>query len=208
MLERNSRAPNTGKAETRRKRQLLVLIGFQLALSLLYVVEYITYWWIGFDDIPWEMVELYEISEGLFAFAGIGISISLIFMLLRRNREVETQLKAASGAFHQLMRERFDAWRLSPSEAEVALFTIKGMSNAEIARLRGTSEGTIKAQSNAIFRKAGVNNRSQLLGVFVEDLVGGAIVEEAPATRAMRDETTVSHPSPVALDAGHGLKEQ
>jgi DNA-binding CsgD family transcriptional regulator len=194
-----------GNGEARRKRQLLVLIGFQLALSMLYVVEYVSYYWIGYDNIPWEMVELYEISEGLFAFAGIAISISLIFMLLRRNREVETQLKAASGAFHQLMRERFEDWRLSPSEAEVALFTIKGLSNAEIARLRGTSEGTIKAQSNAIFRKAGVNNRSQLLGIFVEDLVGGAIVEPASETRA-RMQASVS-PS-VAIDASQGAKDQ
>jgi DNA-binding CsgD family transcriptional regulator len=198
----------TGVGEIRRKRHLLVLIGFQLALSLLYVVEYVSYYWVGYDHIPWEMVELYEISEGLFAFAGIAISISLIFMLLRRNREVETQLKAASGAFHQLMRERFEAWHLSPSEAEVALFTIKGLSNAEIARLRGTSEGTIKAQSNAIFRKAGVNNRTQLLGVFVEDLVGGAIVDPVPETRVRRPDTKAKASVPVVLDASQGLKDQ
>lgn len=180
MLATNEDATSKTSAlgDSRRRRVLLILIGFQLALSILFLFEFVSYYVVGYNNMPWEIVELYEISEGVFALASIVISISLIFMLLRRNRQIETQLKAATGAFHQLMRERFEDWQLSPAEAEVALFTIKGLSNAEIAGIRGTSEGTVKAQSNAIFRKAGVNNRSQLLGIFVEDLVGGSIVPE------------------------------
>ncbi len=180
MLATNEDATSKSKAlgNSRRRRVLLILIGFQLALSILFLIEFVTYYVVGYNNMPWEIVELYEISEGVFALASIVISISLIFMLLRRNLQIETQLKAATGAFHQLMRERFEAWQLSPAEAEVALFTIKGLSNAEIAGIRGTSEGTVKAQSNAIFRKSGVNNRSQLLGIFVEELVGGSIVPE------------------------------
>jgi len=41
----------------------------------------------------------------------------------------------------------------------------------EIARLRDTSEGTVKAQSNAIYRKAGVSGRYQLLSLFVDELM-------------------------------------
>jgi len=40
-----------------------------------------------------------------------------------------------------------------------------------MARLRDSSEGTIKAQSNAIYRKAGVSGRAQLLSLFIEDLL-------------------------------------
>ena len=50
----------------------------------------------------------------------------------------------------------------------MALFAIKGMSTAEIARLRTTSEGTVKAQTAAIYRKAGVSGRPQLLSLFIE----------------------------------------
>jgi hypothetical protein len=53
----------------------------------------------------------------------------------------------------------------------VALFAIKGLSTQEIAALRATSEGTVKAQTNAIYRKAGVNGRPQLLSLFIEDLL-------------------------------------
>ena len=41
----------------------------------------------------------------------------------------------------------------------------------EIAGLRNTSEGTVKAQTNAIYRKAGVTGRPQLLSLFIEDLM-------------------------------------
>ena len=77
------------------------------------------------------------------------------------------------------MHERFNAWGLTPAERDVALFAIKGLSTAEIAGLRGTSEGTVKAQSNAIYRKAGVSSRSQLLSLFIEDLLD----EQAPAVQ-------------------------
>ena len=53
----------------------------------------------------------------------------------------------------------------------MAIFAIKGLKTHEIARLRQTSEGTVKAQCNAIYRKAGVSGRTQLLSVFIEDLM-------------------------------------
>ena len=70
-----------------------------------------------------------------------------------------------------VMAERFDDWGLTPAERDVALFAIKGMSIQEIAALRQTSEGTVKAQTNAIYRKAGVSGRPQLLSLFIEDLL-------------------------------------
>ncbi|MGB1082547.1 MAG: helix-turn-helix transcriptional regulator, partial [Alphaproteobacteria bacterium] len=61
----------------------------------------------------------------------------------------------------------------SPSESDVALFAIKGSSIAEIARMRGTKDGTIKAQLNAIYRKAGVTGRPQLISFFIDEMVDG-----------------------------------
>ena len=55
--------------------------------------------------------------------------------------------------------------------ADAALFAIKGLSIQDIAAVRETSEGTVKAQTNAIYRKAGVSGRSQLLSLFIEDLI-------------------------------------
>jgi DNA-binding CsgD family transcriptional regulator len=53
----------------------------------------------------------------------------------------------------------------------VALYAVKGYANAEIAELRGKSEATIKTQINAVFRKAGVQNRGQLIAQFLDLLL-------------------------------------
>lgn len=58
----------------------------------------------------------------------------------------------------------------------MALFSIKGLTTPEIASLRTTSEGTAKAQSNAIYRKAGASGRPQLLSLFMEDLLGDGLL--------------------------------
>jgi DNA-binding CsgD family transcriptional regulator len=65
----------------------------------------------------------------------------------------------------------FEDWGLTAAERDVALFALKGLSIAEIADLRQTSQGTVKAQTNAIYRKAGVSGRPQLLSLFVDELM-------------------------------------
>lgn len=117
----------------------------------------------------------------------VGVTIGLVFGTIlgwsalrhsrRKGRETERKLKDASNAFMQVMAEHFDQWGLTPAESDVALFSLKGLTVNEIAELRGTSAGTIKAQTNAIYRKAGVSGRPQLLSVFIDDL----IQDELPA---------------------------
>jgi DNA-binding CsgD family transcriptional regulator len=70
-----------------------------------------------------------------------------------------------------LLDEYFSQWGLSASESDVALLAVKGLSITEIAGIRGSREGTVKAQLNAVYRKAGVGNRSQLLSMFIEELM-------------------------------------
>lgn len=130
--------------------------------------------------IAWQARELLEIG----AAVGLALGVVLGAIALRRaNRArvaAEEKLRLASGAFMELLAERFSAWGLTAAERDVALFAIKGMSTAEIASLRGTSEGTVKAQTNAIYRKASVTGRPQLLSLFIEDLMGEALVPGQP----------------------------
>lgn len=95
--------------------------------------------------------------------------------LLDRNQRVEEQLKIASGAFHELLNQSFDQWDLTESEKDVALLAIKGLGIQEISKIRVTKQGTVKAQLNAIYRKAGVNGRPQLISIFVEELMADGL---------------------------------
>ena len=55
----------------------------------------------------------------------------------------------------------------------MALLAVKGLSIAEIAQMRNTREGTVKAQNAAVYRKAGVSGRAELMSVFMEEIVAG-----------------------------------
>jgi len=106
---------------------------------------------------------------------GMVVSATLMVRSLKRQRAAEASLRLASGAFMDVLQERFAEWELTPAEKDVALFSIKGLSTADIAGLRSTSEGTVKAQTNAIYRKAGVSGRPQLLSLFIDELMGDPI---------------------------------
>jgi len=124
--------------------------------------------------ISWHFRELIEIGAAVGLILGVILGGIAIVRTQARSKQIESQLRVASGAFAELLDERFDEWALTPAERDVAWFAVKGMSTQEIAGLRKTSEGTVKAQSNAIYRKAGVSGRYQLLSVFVDELMAEA----------------------------------
>ncbi|MDP5085183.1 MAG: helix-turn-helix transcriptional regulator [Yoonia sp.] len=126
---------------------------------------------LGVAPIAWQLSELIELGAALGLLLGVGFGWLVLRRTMARNVAVEDQLRLASGAFMEVMEERFTRWELTPAERDVALFAIKGMSTQEIAGLRDVSEGTIKAQTNAIYRKAGVTGRNQLLSLFIDDLM-------------------------------------
>jgi len=120
-----------------------------------------------------------ELVAALGLVAGLGFTGLEVRRLLLRQRRVEDQLRAASGAFLDLLEEHFEGWGLTPSERDVAMLAIKGLSTAEIAAVRETRAGTVKAQLAAIYQKAGVSGRPQLLSLFVEELMQGPIAGRA-----------------------------
>jgi len=137
---------------------------------------------IGFRSTPpsWQTRELLEIGAAIGLILGVVLGTIAIFRSRKGQARAEENLRLASGAFMEVLEELFNVWGLTPSERDVDLFAIKGFSTAEIAGLRKTSEGTVKAQTNAIYRKAGVSGRPQLLSLFIEELLGDGLVTDEP----------------------------
>ena len=127
--------------------------------------------------ISWQTRELLEIGASLGLILGAILGATALQRSFRRRVAAEESLRMASGAFMDVLEDRFVEWGLTPSERDVALFAIKGLSTGEIAVLRATSEGTVKAQTNAIYRKAGVTGRPQLLSLFIDELMGDGIAQ-------------------------------
>lgn len=85
----------------------------------------------------------------------------------RWREQSKKYLEGLSAAIDQQLTE----WKLTSSEKEVAFLLLKGLSLKEIATARNTSEKTARAQSTAIYSKAGVSGRSELSAYFLEDLL-------------------------------------
>ncbi|WP_156256544.1 helix-turn-helix transcriptional regulator [Sandarakinorhabdus oryzae] len=91
--------------------------------------------------------------------------------LLAAARQDELAVALARQAVAALVQQRLQDWQLTAAEADVALFAIKGCDAAEIARLRGSAEGTVRAQLTRIYAKAGVKSQSGLIALFLDDLI-------------------------------------
>ena len=111
--------------------------------------------------------------------AAIAFEIRYLSWLLRRKARLEDNLRQASAAIHEVIEAQFESWGLTPAERDVAGFLVKGLATPEIARMRGSAEGTVKAQLNAIYRKSGTGSRSEMLSLLLDILMGQPGAAEA-----------------------------
>ncbi|MEM9971040.1 MAG: helix-turn-helix transcriptional regulator [Pseudomonadota bacterium] len=156
----------------KRNYLLAFVLAFQAISAFFFVSEIlISVLGLPFAPISWTLHELIEIGAAIGLVTGVIIGALALRDARARTARAEAALRRAQSAFRDVLEERFAAWDLTPAERDVALFAIKGFSTHDIAAMRGVSDGTIKAQTNAIYRKAGVSGRPQLLSLFIDELV-------------------------------------
>ncbi len=121
----------------------------------------------------------FEIIATVTLLAAIAFEARILRDLLERKALLEDSLVAARSEVHKVITAQFATWRLSPAEADIAMFLVKGLGTREIAEIRGNAEGTVKAHFNSIFRKAGVHSRAELLSLLIDRLLGDRLADGA-----------------------------
>ena len=98
------------------------------------------------------------------------LSVDLVAAQLEAER-FRNEARDAIRGLGEVIDRQFIRWQLSPAEREVGLLLLRGLSHREVAAARSTGETTIRQQALAIYRKAGLRNRSELSAFFLEDLL-------------------------------------
>jgi DNA-binding NarL/FixJ family response regulator len=166
---------------------LIVLIAVQALCAAFFVWDDVSDY-LAMQSSAFDLHQAMEYLVTLSLVVAIVIEARLLMYLLRREAHMERGFSIAAGALNDLMEGYFATWGLTPSEQDVATFLIKGCDIAEIARLRGSAEGTVKAHLNAIYRKADVSGRAALVSILIEDLMSQPLIQvgEAEAPRDKR----------------------
>ena len=80
----------------------------------------------------------------------------------------------------------------TPAEGDIAGLLLKGVPLGEIARLRRTSQTTIRQQAQAVYRKSGLSGRAEFAAYSLESL--------------FEDRETADTSRPIAVPAIAGLQ--
>jgi len=81
------------------------------------------------------------------------------------------ELLNAKKVFGDEISKQFLNWKLTKSEADIALFTLKGFNAKEIANLRNSSEKTIRNQLTSVYRKSDLTSKHAFIAWFMDGLI-------------------------------------
>ncbi len=162
-------------------RERLGLIGFLVFIAGMLIADLI-------GDFQSDSSALHLLTEGSLAVAALTVA-AMVWRKFRFLQKENTGLRvdiahvraselewrnAASrhikGLSHAI-EEQFQRWNLTPTEKEVALLLLKGLSLKEIAGVRASSERTVRQHSLMVYQKSGLSGRAELAAFFLEDLL-------------------------------------
>jgi DNA-binding CsgD family transcriptional regulator len=155
---------------------VIALIGVQTICAIIFL-------WDVVQDLQEPVVAAWHlVPEALASLAlliGIGFEVVYLLHLLQRKASLERSVGMASAQLQDIIQSHFDSWKLTASERDVAALMIKGLSISEIASVRGSADGTVKAHLNAIYRKSNARNRAEVLSHIMDTLIDRPLLELA-----------------------------
>ena len=149
----------------------LVLLSVVLLMQVVCVLFFL---WDVYGDLQAEYLSLhlrFEMLAVLALIAGVTSGAVLMRNLLFRTASAETTLRQMRDTFGALVGNRFRDWELTKSEREVAWLTLKGFDIGEIAALRSTAKGTVRAQLSRIYEKSDTVSQGQFVSQFLDILL-------------------------------------
>lgn len=90
----------------------------------------------------------------------------------RSLKQSKSKIDKLNDDYMKVIQQQLAAWQLTPSEKEVAILLLKGLSFDEISNVRKTKEKTVRQQASSIYRKSGLSGRHEFSAWFFEDLLG------------------------------------
>ena len=167
----------TAKARSieRKAAGISILVALQALACAFFMADLV-------GDVLAEGIGSHLVIEGMAAMAllvAVVLGSLQVRSLIAAARRDEAAVAAAQGAMSDLIALRFAEWQLTAAEADVALFALKGCDIAEIAALRGSAAGTVRAQLTRVYAKASVDSQSGLIALFLEELI--ALPDHGPS---------------------------
>lgn len=157
---------------------VLALIGAQTVSAIIFLLDVMSDV-SGPGSLDWHLLP--EALASVALLIGIGFEVIYLLHLLQRKASLERSVGMASSQLQDIIQNHFDTWKLTASERDVAALMIKGLSISEIAAVRGSAEGTVKAHLNAIYRKSNARNRAEVLSHIMDSLIDKPLLEPAPS---------------------------
>jgi DNA-binding CsgD family transcriptional regulator len=167
-------SPARALADHRRRRPAAVAIFLfvQTVAAVFFVGDAVT-------DLIADPHGPHSIFEAIVVLAlvlGMGFGVMELRRALERLRTQDAAIAVAQGALAEVIKAEFADWGLTIAEQDVGFLALKGLDIAELAELRGSAQGTVRAQLTRVYAKAGVSNRAQFAALFVEELLGEGLV--------------------------------
>lgn len=155
------------------------VVSFGLLMALEIVTET--------DDV--ELTDILVDGLGLLLMVSTTVGLALLFHRMQNQHDEKldlirsldiaraegTEWRKKAEAHLQGLRNELDAqfgrWGMSVAEKDVGMLMLKGLSHKEIARLRGTTEATVRQQAQSIYQKSDLPGKTAFSAYFLEDLI-------------------------------------
>ncbi len=159
------------------------LFAFYVGIVLVWVIqEYITLK--NYANCMQTSQKYYDIAEMGIAFLPI-FGIYLLFRDINKSKkEVEdaqitiehlknqnVKLNEVNKSFWESIQKEFKNWNFTETEKEISVLILRGLSNQQIAGLRGKSLKTVENQTFSIYQKSGTTGKLEFIAYFLSPLL-------------------------------------